>query len=163
MPNKTNTSPKQLARNCIETMYTKDACANHMGMQIDYIDIGIAQLSMTIVPTMLNGHKTCHGGIIFSLADTAFAYACNSEGIAAVASGCNIDFIHPVFNGDRLTANASVQHQGKTNGLYDVKITNQNGKTVAFFRGHSHRLGHSVLEEPAKTTTPTKAIRKEKS
>ncbi|WP_340620056.1 hydroxyphenylacetyl-CoA thioesterase PaaI [Xenorhabdus siamensis] len=161
MPDKTNNSPKQLARHSIEAMYTKDACANHMGIHIDYIDIGLAQLSMTVEPTMLNGHKTCHGGVIFTLADTAFAYACNSEGLAAVASVCSIDFIHPVFNGDQLTAIASVQHQGKTSGLYDVKVTNQNGKTVAFFRGHAHRLGHSVLEGPSKVLPSQASLPKE--
>ncbi|PHM77007.1 hydroxyphenylacetyl-CoA thioesterase PaaI [Xenorhabdus cabanillasii] len=167
MPNKTSNSAKQLARHYIETMYTKDACANHMGIHIDYIDIGIAQLSMAVEHGRLNGHKTCHGGIIFTLADTAFAYACNSEGLAAVASACSIDFTRPVFNGDQLTAIASVQHQGKTSGLYDVKVTNQNGKTVAFFRGHAHRSGHSVLAEPSKVlpsqASLPKAHRREKS
>ncbi|MDE9539776.1 hydroxyphenylacetyl-CoA thioesterase PaaI [Xenorhabdus bovienii] len=137
----------QLAQRCIEAMYAKDACAQNMGMHIDHVDTGVAQVSMTIKPNMLNGHQSCHGGILFSLADTAFAYACNSEGLAAVASGCSIDFIRPAFSGDHLTATAFVQHQGKTTGLYDVKIINQDGKIVAFFRGHAHRLGHSILED----------------
>ncbi|MBI6547750.1 hydroxyphenylacetyl-CoA thioesterase PaaI [Xenorhabdus lircayensis] len=136
----------QLARRCIETLYAKDACARSMGMHIEHIDVGIAQLSMTIVPNMLNGHQNCHGGILFSLADTAFAYACNSEGLAAVASSGSIDFIRPALVGARLTATASVQHQGKTTGLYDVEIINQDGKIVALFRGHAHRLGRSILE-----------------
>ncbi|MDR0218786.1 MAG: hydroxyphenylacetyl-CoA thioesterase PaaI [Enterobacteriaceae bacterium] len=146
MPNKTSepTKPghfsKEEAQRCIDILYAKDACASQMGIHIDYIDIGIAQLSMMVVPAMLNGHKTCHGGIIFSLADTAFAYACNSEGLATVASGCSIDYVRPVFNGDRLSAMASVQYQGNHSGLYDAKVINQDGKTVAFFRGHAHRL-----------------------
>ncbi|CDH01291.1 hydroxyphenylacetyl-CoA thioesterase PaaI [Xenorhabdus bovienii] len=137
----------QLAQRCIEAMYAKDACAQNMGMHIDHVDTGVAQVSMTIKPDMLNGHQSCHGGILFSLADTTFAYACNSEGLAAVASGCSIDFIRPAFSGDHLTATAFMQHQGKTMGLYDVKIINQDGKIVAFFRGHAHRLGHSILKE----------------
>lgn len=140
-------SPAQLAQRCAEQMFTHDTCAQAMGMAIDRIDSGFAQVSMTIMPNMLNGHQTCHGGQLFSLADTAFAYACNSQGLAAVASGCSIDFIRPGFSGDRLTACAEVRHQGKKTGLYDVEITNQDGKTVAWFRGRAHRLGHTLLEQ----------------
>ncbi|BET95159.1 hydroxyphenylacetyl-CoA thioesterase PaaI [Xenorhabdus taiwanensis] len=132
------------ARHHVEAMYAQDACAQNMGMHIEHIDIGFARLSMKIVPNMLNGHQSCHGGILFSLADTAFAYACNSEGKAAVASNGNIDFIRPALVGDQLTATAAVRHQGKNTGLYDVEIINQNGKVVAFFRGYSYRLSHPI-------------------
>lgn len=141
------TSPTHLAQRCAEQMFAQDTCAQSMGMTIDRVDSGFAQVSMIIAPNMLNGHQTCHGGQLFSLADTAFAYACNSQGLAAVASGCSIDFIRPGFSGDRLTACAEVRHQGKKTGLYDVEITNQDGKTVAWFRGRAHRLGHSFLEQ----------------
>ncbi|CDG19611.1 hydroxyphenylacetyl-CoA thioesterase PaaI [Xenorhabdus doucetiae] len=144
MQDRDNTASQQ-ARRHIEAMYAQDACAQEMGMHIEHIDTGFARLSMKITPNMLNGHQSCHGGILFSLADTAFAYACNSEGLAAVASSGSIDFIRPALAGDRLTATASVQYQGKTTGLYDVEITNQNGKPVAFFRGHSHRLSQPIL------------------
>lgn len=93
------------------TMYEQDACAQAMGMDIIDMDEGYAVVTMTITPQMLNGHKTCHGGQLFSLADTAFAYACNSQGLAAVASGCTIDFLRPGFVGDKLTATARVKHQ----------------------------------------------------
>lgn len=106
-------SPTHLAQRCAEQMFAQDTCAQSMGMTIDRVDSGFAQVSMTIAPNMLNGHQTCHGGQLFSLADTAFAYACNSQGLAAVASGCSIDFIRPGFSGDRLTACAEVRHQGK--------------------------------------------------
>ncbi|MEG7662011.1 hydroxyphenylacetyl-CoA thioesterase PaaI [Hafnia paralvei] len=139
-------SPAQLAQRCAKQMFTHDTCAQAMGMTIDRVDSGFAQVSMTIMPNMLNGHQTCHGGQLFSLADTAFAYACNSQGLAAVASGCSIDFIRPGFSGDRLTACAEVRHQGNKTGLYDVEITNQDGKTIAWFRGRAHRLGHALLE-----------------
>nr|WP_285317033.1 hydroxyphenylacetyl-CoA thioesterase PaaI [Providencia rettgeri] len=102
---------------------------------------------MPITAQMLNGHKTCHGGQLFSLADTAFAYACNSQGHAAVASMCSIDFIRPGFEGDLLTATATMKHQGKRSGLYEVEITNQDGKTLALFHGRSHRLGHRLTGE----------------
>ncbi|RJF56001.1 hydroxyphenylacetyl-CoA thioesterase PaaI [Serratia inhibens] len=140
-------TPHALAQRCAERMFQQDACAQAMGMQVDEVDAGFARVSMTVGPQMLNGHQTCHGGQLFSLADTAFAYACNSQGLAAVASGCSIDFIRPALAGDRLTASAEVRHQGKTTGLYDVEIVNQGGKTVAWFRGRAHRLGHRILEE----------------
>ncbi|CCW32769.1 putative phenylacetic acid degradation protein with thioesterase/thiol ester dehydrase-isomerase domain (Modular protein) [Xenorhabdus nematophila F1] len=147
-----NHPASQQARHCIEALYAKDICAQSMGIYIEHIDVGIARLSMIVRPNMLNGHQRCHGGILFSLADTAFAYACNSEGLATVASGGGIDFIRPALLSDHLTATASVQHQGQTTGLYDVGIINQEGKTVALFRGRAHRLCHSVLDHPPKNT-----------
>ncbi|PHM62523.1 hydroxyphenylacetyl-CoA thioesterase PaaI [Xenorhabdus ishibashii] len=155
MQNNGNTA-SQLARHHVEAMYAQDACAQNMGMHIEHIDVGFARLSMEIMPHMLNGHKRCHGGILFSLADTAFAYACNSEGLAAVASRGNIDFIRPVWMGDQLTATASVRHQGKNTGLYDVEITNQNGKAVAFFRGYAHRLSPSISDNAVKKNQPNR-------
>lgn len=128
-------------------MYENDNCAKALGIEIIEMDQGYAQMTMAVTPNMLNGHHSCHGGQLFSLADTAFAYACNSQGLAAVAAGCSIDFIRPALAGDRLIASAEVRHQGKTSGLYDVEIINQRGKTVAWFRGRAHRLGHQLLEE----------------
>jgi len=78
-------TPRALAQRCAEQMFQQDTCAQAMGMHIDAVDAGYAQVSMTVGPQMLNGHQTCHGGQLFSLADTAFAYACNSQGLAAVA------------------------------------------------------------------------------
>ncbi|MBH1929674.1 hydroxyphenylacetyl-CoA thioesterase PaaI [Serratia rubidaea] len=140
-------TPRALAQRCAEHMFQQDSCAQSMGMRLEAVDCGFAQVSMEVGPQMLNGHRTCHGGQLFSLADTAFAYACNSQGLAAVAAGCSIDFIRPALAGDRLIASAEVRHQGKTSGLYDVEIINQRGKTVAWFRGRAHRLGHQLLEE----------------
>jgi len=128
-------------------MYEKDTCAQALGIDIIEMDEGFAVLTMTVTPQMLNGHQTCHGGQLFSLADTAFAYACNSQGLAAVASACNIDFLRPGFAGDKLTAIARVKHQGKLTGVYDIEIVNQQQKAVALFRGKSHRIGGSVTGE----------------
>ena len=125
-------------------MYQNDACAQALGINIVEMGEGYAVLTMTVAPQMLNGHRTCHGGQLFALADTAFAYACNSQGLAAVASGCSIDFLRPGFAGDRLTASARVQHQGKLTGVYDIEIVNQQQKPVALFRGRSHRSGGSL-------------------
>ncbi|HID4047062.1 TPA: hydroxyphenylacetyl-CoA thioesterase PaaI [Pluralibacter gergoviae] len=130
-------------------MFQNDACAQALGIDIVEMDDGVAVLTMTVTPQMLNGHRTCHGGQLFSLADTAFAYACNSQGLAAVASGCSIDFLRPGFAGDRLTATARVKHQGKLTGVYDIEIVNQQQKTVALFRGKSHRIGGTVAGEPS--------------
>ena len=97
---------------------------------------------------MLNGHQSCHGGAaIFHWLILPFAYACNSQGLAAVASACTIDFLRPGFAGDTLTATAQVRHQGKQTGVYDIEIVNQQQKTVALFRGKSHRIGGTITGE----------------
>ncbi|MTC35625.1 hydroxyphenylacetyl-CoA thioesterase PaaI [Providencia alcalifaciens] len=136
-----------LAQQVAHAMYRDDTCAKAMGMVIEEVADGYAQLTMVVTHNMLNGHKTCHGGQLFSLADTAFAYACNSQGYAAVASMCSIDFLRPGFEGDTLTAIAKMQHQGKRSGLYEVEIINQDGKPLALFQGRSHRLGHRLVGE----------------
>ena len=115
-----------------------------MGIELIEIDDGFAQMSMTVSADMLNGHQTCHGGQLFTLADTAFAYACNSQGLAAVASAASIDFLRPAFAGDRLVATARVKQQGKLTGVYDIEIVNQQQKIVALFRGKSHRIGGTI-------------------
>ncbi|WP_435953852.1 hydroxyphenylacetyl-CoA thioesterase PaaI [Dryocola sp. BD626] len=125
-------------------MYAQDSCARQMGIEIQEMGEGFARLTMTVTEAMLNGHRTCHGGQIFTLADTAFAYACNSQGLAAVASGCSIDFVRPGHAGDRLTAIARMRTQGRLTGVYDIEIINQHEKTVALFRGRAHRIGTSV-------------------
>ena len=107
----------------------------------------LSQWMKAFTAQMLNGHQSCHGGQLFSLADTAFAYACNSQGLAAVASACTIDFLRPGFAGDTLTATAQVRHQGKQTGVYDIEIVNQQQKTVALFRGKSHRIGGTITGE----------------
>jgi phenylacetic acid degradation protein PaaD len=108
------------------------------------MDEGYAQMTMAITPNMLNGHQTCHGGQLFSLADTAFAYACNSQGLAAVASAASIDFLRPAFVGELLTATARVKQQGKLTGVYDIELTNSKKLSPCFaeiapHRRHNHR------------------------
>lgn len=114
-------------------MYENDNCAQALGIKIIEMDDGYAQMSMAVTANMLNGHHTCHGGQLFSLADTAFAYACNSQGLAAVASAASIDFLRPAFVGELLTATARVKHQGKLTGVYDIEIVNQQQKLLPCF------------------------------
>lgn len=138
---------KATAEKAVAAMLENDLCTKSMGMEVLGVGKGIAKVSMPITQSMLNGHSTCHGGMLFTLADTAFAFACNSENLAAVASGCSIEYIRPAFEHDVLTAIASVKSQGKLTGTYDVEIVNQNQKLVALFRGKSHRIGSKLVKE----------------
>jgi len=103
-------------------------------------------MTMTVRADMCNGHATCHGGLIFTLADSTFAFACNSYNQNAVALGCTIDFMAPAREGDVLTANARVRQQGARTGVYDITVTNQDGSEIALFRGKSYRIKGTVLD-----------------
>ncbi len=130
-------SDQLIAEQCAEKMLSLDEASKGLGVTIEKITPGRAVLSMLINDKMLNGHKTCHGGFIFTLADSAFALACNSYNKTAVAASCDISFVRPGFAGDTLTATAIEQYKAGRNGIYDVAVTNQNNKTIAFFRGKS--------------------------
>jgi acyl-CoA thioesterase len=117
-------------------------------MQISAIGPGYAELTMTVRADMLNGHAICHGGFIFTLADSAFAFACNSYNLTTVASGCAIDFVAPAREGDVLAAMARECSVSGRTGVYDIEVTNQRGETVAYFRGKSYRIKGHVVEEP---------------
>jgi acyl-CoA thioesterase len=109
-------------------------------MKLTHISPGAAHIDMPVRTDMLNGHATCHGGFITALADSAFAFACNSYNELTVASGLSIDFVAPAFAGDVLTARAiEVSLSGRT-GVYDVMVLNQNAACIAVFRGRSHRI-----------------------
>jgi len=137
----------QLAQRCAQHMYEDDTASQALGIKLIQVNCGGAIAVMNVKDSMLNGHKTCHGGLIFSLADSAFAFACNSQNQAAVALSCTIDFIHPAFKDDILTATAEALHQGGRSGVYQVKITNQNQQLIAIFKGNSARIKRSVLPE----------------
>ena len=136
-----------LAARCADAMWAKDDASKAMGMQIVSVREGSAVLSMTVQENMVNGHGMCHGGMIFSLADSAFAFACNSQNFAAVAAGASIDFLAPASAGDVLTASASIVSQGKKTGLYDVAVRNQSNRLVAQFRGRSARIRGTVVPD----------------
>ena len=137
-----------IARLAAEAMWAEDRAARAMGMSLQSVAAGTATLSMTVRDDMVNGHDICHGGFIFSLADTAFAFACNSRNLVTVASGARIDFIRPAKHGDLLTATANKVHQGKRTGIYYAQVVNQDGDVIAIFRGNSATIGGSLTADP---------------
>jgi acyl-CoA thioesterase len=137
-----------LAERVAAGMYARDRASQAMGMQIAAIGPGYAELTMTVRADMLNGHAICHGGFIFTLADSAFAFACNSYNLTTVASGCAIDFVAPAREGDVLAAMARERSVSGRTGVYDIEVTNQRGETVAYFRGRSYRIKGHVVEDP---------------
>ncbi len=136
---------QERATRSAETMLANDPASRRLGMALDEIRPGYARMSMRVVGDMLNG--SCHGGYLFTFGDSAFAFACNTFNQVAVASSASIEFLAPAFLDDELTAECSLQSQGKRTGLYDVVITNQHDKRVALFRGRSHRLGRTLFDE----------------
>lgn len=137
--------PQELADLAAKSMYESDAASQGLGMRLVEVGPGQAAMAMTVRADMLNGHKTCHGGFIFALADSTFAFACNSRNLATVASGCSIDYLAPGFEGDVLTARASEYSLAGRTGVYDVHVTNQDGKRIAVFRGRSYRIKGQVV------------------
>jgi acyl-CoA thioesterase len=136
--------PQALAELAGKTMYERDPASQALGMALLEIRPGYARMSMTVRQDMLNGHQTCHGGYIFMLADSAFAFACNSHNHNTVGAGCTIEYLAPGKLGDLLAAEAVEQALSGKTGVYDVKVTNQDGRTVALLRGKSHRIGGMV-------------------
>ena len=133
-------SPQQIADLVREGMFANDRASKALGMQVVAVTPGTATLTMTVRDDMLNGHDICLGGLIATLADSAFAFACNSYNELTVASGFAIDIVAPARGGDVLTAVCSeVSKTGRT-GVYDTTITNQRGERVAVFRGRSYTL-----------------------
>ena len=138
---------QQLARACADAMWADDKASQGLGMSIETVAPGHAELSMTVREDMVNGHSICHGGYIFTLADSAMAFACNSENFNTVAAGVRIEFLAPAALGDRLLAVAQQEHQGGRTGVYDVVVSNQHGKKLALFRGNSHRIGGALVDQ----------------
>lgn len=137
-----------LAEATAEVMYARDQASQGLGMKVLEVAPGFARMAMTVRADMLNGHKTCHGGFIFTLADSAFAFACNSRNQNTVASGCLIDYIAPGFEGDVLFAEAFEQSRTGKTGVYDVNVVNQDGKRIALFRGKSHQIRGEIIPAP---------------
>ena len=133
-------SPDDLARACADAMWKEDNASQQLGMEILRIGPGEAVLTMTIQPHMVNGHGIAHGGFIFLLADSAFAFACNSRNERTVAAQCNISFIRPGRLGDRLVAIAREISKTGRSGIYDVRVT-VDDTPIAELRGHSRTIG----------------------
>ncbi len=143
---------QQLAEACAEAMYSRDGASQMLGMQIEAVGPGTAVLSMTVRPDMVNGHHICHGGLIFTLADSTFAFACNSYNRVTVAAGCSIEYLAPARLGDRLTATGQERSLSGRSGVYDIHVTNQDGTLIALFRGKSARIQGQLIdtgEQPA--------------
>ncbi len=133
-------TPQELAEACATAMWNGDSASQRLNMALDRIAPGHATLSMTVTRDMSNGHGNCHGGYIFTLADSAFAFACNSYNQLTVAQHCSVSYLVPVRIGDRLTATAAEVSRTGRSGIYDIRITNQDGTHVAEFRGHARTV-----------------------
>lgn len=134
-----------LAEATAAAMWARDRAAQALGMKIVRVAPGRALLTMEVRSDMVNGHHICHGGMIFSLADTAFAYACNSYNRNTVASACHIDFLAPAKEGEMLEAEAVEQSLSGRTGVYDITVRTAHGRTVALFRGKSYRINGEVI------------------
>ncbi|MGE0096788.1 MAG: hydroxyphenylacetyl-CoA thioesterase PaaI [Hydrogenophaga sp.] len=143
-------SPHEKAQRVGETMFANDtASKDTMGMELLACEPGRAVMRMAVKPLHLNGHQICHGGFIFTLADSTFAFACNSHNRNAVAAGCSIEFLRPSHAGDVLTCEGVEQTLAGRHGIYDMKVTNQRGEVVAMFRGKSAVIQGTVFPEAA--------------
>ena len=143
----TNQEALSLADACARTLFERDAASQAMGMRLLSVAPGAAWVGMSVREDMVQGHGTCHGGYLFALADSAFAFACNTYNEATVAIGCSIDYVAPARLGDTLTAQAIEQSRSGRTGNYDVRIENQNGQLIALFHGKSYKVRGSVLAQ----------------
>jgi acyl-CoA thioesterase len=143
----TNSDEIKLAERVAQGMLAQDAMSRALGITIVEIRPGYARLKMTVRPDMENSHSICHGGAIFTLADSAFAFACNSYNRSTVAAGGSIEFVTPARIEDELTAEATERALPGRLGLYDVAVTNQSGQPIAFFRGRSYRVTGETIKE----------------
>ncbi len=145
-------TPEDVAQACGRMMYAEDRSSQHLGIELLEIRPGYARLVMTVRREQTNSHGICHGGYIFLLADTAFAYSCNSRNQRAVAAGASIEFLAPAHEGDVLTAEGVEQHLAGRTGIYDMRVTDQHGKVIAMFRGKSAAIrGHYVETQKEQT------------
>ena len=138
--------PQALAEACARAMWAEDQASQGLGMTIERVAPGEAVLSMAVTERMVNGHKICHGGFIFTLADSAFAFACNSYDQRTVAQHCAVTFLAPARLGEVLRAHAVEVFRGGRSGIYDITVTDGTGAVIAEFRGHSRAIKGLILE-----------------
>lgn len=141
----TTHSADDIARLSAQAMWKDDNATRHLGMEIMSIGPGAATMAMSVTASMTNGHGTCHGGYIFLLADSAFAFACNSHGQRHVAQHCNVTFLAPGKLGMRLVAEARERQRAERSGITDVTVRSEDGTVIAEFRGHSRAIPGSLL------------------
>jgi acyl-CoA thioesterase len=137
---------KSLAKATGEVMAREDECSRALGMKLEEIGPGYARMSVRVTQDMVNGHGTCHGGMIYTLADSTFGFACNSHNHRAVATTCTIEYLSPAKLGDVLTAVGVEQALVGRFGVYDMKVTNQDGALIALFRGKSTIIKGKLVE-----------------
>ncbi len=137
---------QQLAEAAAEAMYARDRASIALGMKLLKVGPGTASMRMAVREDMANVHNSCHGGLIYTLADSTFAYACNSHNKNAVAVTCLIEYLRPAYVGEVLTASGSEQGLEGRNGVYDIRVENQKGELVALFRGKSTQIKGEVSE-----------------
>ena len=140
-------TPTDRARKSAEAMWANDNASKWAGMEITHVDEGTATLELTVEAHHCNGHAICHGGVIFMLADSAFAFACNSRNQSTVAQHNLINFLAPGKQGERLTAHAREVSLTGRSGIYDVTVTNQDGQKIAEFRGMSRAIKGHLFDE----------------
>jgi len=149
MNDQPHSEAQALAERVGASMLASDRASRALGMRIERIGPGHAQMTMTVRDDMVNGHAICHGGYIFLLADSTFAFACNSYNRNTVAQGCSIDYLAPAHAGDVLHATGVERSRTGRTGVYDIEVRNQGGKTVALFRGKSYCIDGHVVDEPS--------------
>lgn len=137
---------QQLAERSAAALYQRDRASQALGMRLVEVRPGRARVVMTVRPDMVNGHDVCHGGIVFALADSAFAFACNSYNESTVAAAATIDFLAAARTGDELTAEAAELWRTRRNGIYEISVRNQRGERVALFRGRSYRVDGEITK-----------------
>jgi acyl-CoA thioesterase len=145
--NRARASAQSLAERVAARMSDADRASRALGMRIESVAPGRAEMTMTVRDDMLNGHAICHGGYIFLLADSTFAFACNSYNRNTVAQGCSIDYLAPARAGDVLRASGVERSRTGRTGVYDIEVTNDHGTTIALFRGKSYRIDGNIVDE----------------
>lgn len=143
-------TPQELAEACATAMWKSDNASQKLGLVLKRVAPGEAVMEMVIADHMTNGHGNAHGGYLFTMADSAFAFACNTYDVMTVAQHCSVTYIAPGAMGDRLTAHArEISRKGRS-GIYDVTVTRADGTVIAEFRGHSRSVNRPILSEPDK-------------
>lgn len=141
-------TPHELARACADALAAADLASREAGIELRQVGPGHATTAMPVTPAMVNGHRICHGGFVFLLADTAFSFACNTYGDVTVAAGCDIVFARAAHEGDELIAEAAERSRFGRNGIYDVTVRRADGELIAEMRGRSRTTGEKIVVMP---------------